>query len=184
MPVRAAHRDDLRHLSPPALLVQPAAGRHRRHQVLARGRPRQLWRPGRPGRPAHQHEAHRPALGGSTRLARPDGERHRAVEHNLHGCCAEPAPCRRFDVRAEDVARLSPVWFDHINMLGRAAIPRSWRTRAELQFRFRCYRTSKLCWGHSMGSGPSLLRPASALVRPPPDGYSAARSAVRGRTVP
>ncbi len=67
-----------------------------------------------------------------------------------------------FDVRDEDVARLSLLGFDHINMLGRYAfvlpdqiarmnsgrcatlkIP---TTRAESNFRFRCYRTPKQRW--------------------------------------
>ena len=62
-----------------------------------------------------------------------------------------------FDVRDEDVARLSPLGFDHINMLGRYALilptrspaansgryatSRTPTMRAEMQFRFRCYRT-------------------------------------------
>ena len=60
-----------------------------------------------------------------------------------------------FDVRPKNVAGLSPLGFDHINMLGRyafilptqspaesfdrSAIPPSWTTRAEMQFRFRCF---------------------------------------------
>ena len=65
-----------------------------------------------------------------------------------------------FDVRDEDVARLSPLGFDHINMLadtpsccrtrspaansGRYATPRMPTMRAEFNFRFRCYRTPNL----------------------------------------
>lgn len=43
-----------------------------------------------------------------------------------------------YDVRDEDVARLSPLSFEHINMLGRCAIPRS-TTTAETDFLLRCY---------------------------------------------
>ena len=51
-------------------------------------------------------------------LARLGGERHRAVAYKLHGRRAEAVLCRGL-VRAVNVARLSPLRFDHINMFGR-----------------------------------------------------------------
>ena len=81
-----------------------------------------------------------------------------------------------FDMRAEDVARLSPLGFDHINMLGRYAFILPYQisrgelrplrtlgtptTRAESNFRFRCYRTpitasSRAAWN----SAPPGRRP-------------------------
>ena len=43
------------------------------------------------------------------------------MEHNLHDAALNQLRAEGFDVRAEDVARLSPLGFDHINMLGRYA---------------------------------------------------------------
>ena len=44
-------------------------------------------------------------------------------------------------MRDEDVVRLSPLGFDHINMLGRRATPAFPVMRAEMHFRFPYYRT-------------------------------------------
>ena len=43
------------------------------------------------------------------------------MEHNLYDAALNQLRAEGFDVRAEDVARLSPLGFDHINMLGRYA---------------------------------------------------------------
>ena len=83
-----------------------------------------------------------------------------------------------FDVRAEDVARLSPLGFEHMNMLGRYAFILPDRiargelrplrdpaaaatTRAELQFRFRCYRNPSMGGGRGGNVTPMLLDLAS-----------------------
>ncbi len=57
--------------------------------------------------------------GGPVRCIRTRAQRHCIVEHDLYGCRTHPTPRGRLFLRDEDVARLSPLTHEHINMLGR-----------------------------------------------------------------
>jgi len=74
--------------------------------------------------PHHHAPNHPPLLRGARRSARrlePCRQYHHLVEHGLHGYGVEATLPTRLSIQPEDMARLSPLGFDHINLLGRDA---------------------------------------------------------------
>lgn len=50
-----------------------------------------------------------------------DSQRHHPVEQPLYDAALEQLAAEEYQINAEDIARLSPLVFGHINLLGRYA---------------------------------------------------------------